>query len=84
VSFSSTIYEQLLHLKIPNAQKRQSSHQCLFALLGATRINAAGRMFMKLTPGYEIRRKLREQLQKFCIKNAKKIGLIVIIYEVTK
>jgi len=75
-SILSTFYEKLLQTKIPNAQKRQSSHQCLFALLGATRINAAGRMFMKLTPGYEIRRKLREQLEKFCIKNAKKLVLL--------
>jgi len=35
VSISSTFYLQLLHVKIPNA-KRQTSHQCLFVILGPT------------------------------------------------
>jgi hypothetical protein len=33
-SISSTFYEQLKHEKIPRVQKKQSSHQCLFELLG--------------------------------------------------
>ncbi len=32
-------------------QKRQSSHQCLFLLLGSSQLNAARKMLVKLTPG---------------------------------
>ncbi len=32
-------------------QKRQSSHQCLFGLLGPTNVKAAYKMLVKLTPG---------------------------------
>jgi len=39
-----------LHAQIPNGQKRQQSHQCRFALLGPTRVKAAHKTLMKLTP----------------------------------
>jgi hypothetical protein len=45
-SISPTFYELLLRAKIPKVPKRQSSHQCLFELLGS-----AHKMLVKLTPG---------------------------------
>jgi len=51
---SSTFYKQLLHTQIPKAQKRQSSQQCCFTLLGPTCIKAAWKMLMKLTPELKI------------------------------
>jgi hypothetical protein len=50
---SSMFKEQLLGVQIPNSQNGQSSHQCLFALLGPTCLKAACKMLMKLTPGLE-------------------------------
>jgi len=43
----------ILHLraKILKTQKRQSSQQCRFVLLGPTSIKAAHKMLTKLTPG---------------------------------
>jgi len=35
----------------PKWAKRQSSHQCLFALLGPTRVKASCKMLMKLILG---------------------------------
>jgi hypothetical protein len=40
---------QLLQAKIPKAQKGQSSHQCLFALLVSAHAKAAQNMLLKLT-----------------------------------
>jgi len=48
-SISSMFYEQLLCPQIPNVQKRQSSHQCLFALLGPMLIKAVCTMMVKMT-----------------------------------
>jgi len=50
-SISSTFYEQLLREQIPNAQKRQSSHQCLPGPFGPECVKAACKMLMKLKPG---------------------------------
>ncbi len=64
-SVSSMFYEQLLLAKIPNAQKRQSSHQFLdFALLGSARTKVVGRTLMKLTPG-DTRRAVRADAAKW-------------------
>jgi len=49
-STSSMFYKQLLHVKIPKAQKRQSSQQCCFALSGPTSLKAAHKTLAKLTP----------------------------------
>jgi len=49
VSISKTFYARLLLAKIPKAQKRQPSHQYLFALSGSGRIKAARKMLMKST-----------------------------------
>ncbi len=49
-SISPTFYTQLFCTQIPNAQQRQSSHQCLFALLGTTSVKASRKMLMKSTP----------------------------------
>jgi len=38
-------------MHIPKAPKIQSSHQCLFALLGSADANAAHKTLVKLTPG---------------------------------
>ena len=38
--------------KDPKSEKRQSSHQCLFALLGSAYSKAAGKMLLNLTPGF--------------------------------
>jgi len=35
----------------PKCAKRQSSHQCLFALFGPKHVKAAYKMLVKLTPG---------------------------------
>ncbi len=43
-------YKQLLHLQIQKEQKRQSSYQCIFALLGSVHLKAARKPLMKLTP----------------------------------
>jgi len=48
-SISSTFYTKLLLVQIPNVQRRQSSEQCLFALLGPTHVKAAHTMTMKST-----------------------------------
>ena len=47
---STTFYKQLLQTHIISALKRQSSHQCLFALLGSGLVKAAIKMLVKLTP----------------------------------
>jgi len=49
-SISSTFHAQLLRAQIPNAHKRQSSHQYLLVLLGPTRLKAAHKMLVKLSP----------------------------------
>jgi len=49
-SISSTFYVLLLCTQIPKATKIQSSHQCLFALLGPMHLKAGQKMLMKLTP----------------------------------
>jgi len=49
-SISRKLYAQLLRAKIPKAQKRKSSHQCLFALMGSVRVKGAHKMLVKLTP----------------------------------
>jgi len=53
-------YELLLRMQIPNAQKRQSHHQYLLALLGSTHAKAARRKLMKLTPGDERKERVGE------------------------
>ncbi len=53
-SISLTFHKQLLHVHIPKAQKKHSSHQCLFLLLGTECGKAALRMLMKLTPGVDL------------------------------
>jgi len=50
VSISQSFYEQLMRAKIPKAQKKQSSHQCLFSLLGSSQEKAVHKKLMKLTP----------------------------------
>ncbi len=40
----------ILQIQMPNAQKRQSSKQCCFALLVPTSLKALGKMLMKSTP----------------------------------
>jgi hypothetical protein len=50
VEFHQHVYEQLLHAKILKVQKRQSSHQCLFALLGFARLNAARKNVGEIDP----------------------------------
>jgi len=49
-SISSTCLCAALTRKDPKSVKRQSSHLCLFALLGSSHIKAAPKMLMKLTP----------------------------------
>ncbi len=51
---SSTFYEQLLHTQIPKVQKRQSSCQSFFALLGSAHVKSVHTMLMKLIPGVNI------------------------------
>jgi hypothetical protein len=46
-SFTTSFYSRRSQMR----KKRQSSHQCLFALLGPTTIKASHKMLMKLTPG---------------------------------
>jgi hypothetical protein len=46
ISISSTFYSKLLSRQIPKAQKLQSSHQCLFALLGPTPVKGACKMLV--------------------------------------
>jgi len=48
-SVSSTFYAQLLLQQIPNAQRRQSSQQCLFALLWPTCVKAPKRNVDEIT-----------------------------------
>jgi len=50
-SISPIFCERLLHAQIPKVQKRQSSCQSFFALLGSALAKAAHRPMMKLTPG---------------------------------
>jgi len=47
---SPKFYTQLLCPQIPKAQEIQSSHKCLFALLGSVQLKGAHKMMMKLTP----------------------------------
>ena len=54
VSISPTFYKQLLLTQIPKVQKRQSSHQCLFALLQFRHAIAVGKMVVKSTQGVNI------------------------------
>jgi hypothetical protein len=51
VTILPMFYEQLLSTQIPNVQKRQSSHQYLFALLGTRRLKAVRKMLMISTTG---------------------------------
>ncbi len=57
VSISSSFYEQLLLVQIPNVLKRHSSHQCLFALLRPTRVIVLHKMLMQLIQGFDDPRK---------------------------
>jgi len=45
--FHQHVYAKFLHAQIPKAQKRQSSHHCLFALSGSAHIKAALKTFLK-------------------------------------
>jgi len=51
---SPTFYLQLLRQHIPKEQKRLSSHQCLFALLGSASAKAVCKTLVKLTPGVDL------------------------------
>jgi len=50
-SLSSTFYEQLLHMQILKAQKKNDNLTVFFALSGSVCVKAAHRMLMKLTHG---------------------------------
>jgi len=52
-SISSTFLRKAFMCPDPKRTKRQSSHQCLFALLGSASIKAACKMLMKLAQGEE-------------------------------
>jgi len=52
VPISPNFYEQLLRAQILNAQKIQSSHQCLFGNLGSMHVKAVRKMLVKLTRAY--------------------------------
>ncbi len=43
------VYSQLLRSEIPKAQKGKSSHQCLFALMGAEHAKALCKTLVKMT-----------------------------------
>jgi len=45
---------QLLGAEIPKAQKRQSSHQYFFVLLGSACIKAACKILVKSNPGLDV------------------------------
>jgi len=53
-SILPTFYAKLLWTQIPNAQKWQSSHQCLFTLLGFAHVKDAHKMLVKLTPDFSL------------------------------
>jgi len=48
LDFTNALYAALMHTD-PKSAKRQSSHQCLFALLGSASVKAAHKLMMKLT-----------------------------------
>ncbi len=48
--FYQHVYAQLLRAQIPKVQKRQSSHQGLYSLLGSGCARVACKMLVKLTP----------------------------------
>ncbi len=50
-SISSTFYEQLLHVQIPEVQKDSQVGSLFCAFLGSARAKALGKMLVKLTPG---------------------------------
>jgi len=52
--FHHHVYQQLLRAQIPKAQKRQSSRQYLFALLGSACKKALCKILVKLSPDSEI------------------------------
>ena len=49
--FYQRVYSQLLRTQIPKAQESFLNWLSLFALLGSTRVKAAHKILMKLTPG---------------------------------
>ncbi len=49
VNFSNVLRSAFTN-KDPKSKKRQSSHQCHFALLGSASVKATGKTFVKLTP----------------------------------
>jgi len=53
VNLSITFYTQLLQVKIPNLKKNYN-FTFFFVLLGSTRIKAARKTLMKLTPGVNL------------------------------
>ena len=52
VSISPTFYQQLLRVQIPKAQKKTVKLSSFFALLGSSRVKAACRTLVKLTPSF--------------------------------
>ncbi len=58
MSISSTFYEQLLHVQIPNAQKRLTTWLSV-ALLGSACLKIARRTLMEWTPGVKFIKVLR-------------------------
>ncbi len=50
MSISPTFLEQLLRALIPKVQKIQSSHQCLFALLGSAQVKGLHKNVGKIDP----------------------------------
>jgi len=51
VNFTNIIHAASMHAD-PKSTKKQSSHQCLFSLLGSARKKSAQKMLMKLTPDF--------------------------------
>ncbi len=54
-------------------QKRQSSHQCLYALLGPTSVKAALKMLMKFTT-FPLFLSSEKSLPSFCVSKSTKCG----------
>jgi len=48
----------------PKSVKRQSSHQCLFAILGSAQVKAAHKTLVKLNPGVNIWNFIRDDFYK--------------------
>jgi len=47
----TNVLQTALYVQITKAQKRHSSYQCLFALLGSACAKTASKILVKVTPG---------------------------------